>query len=287
MATGAEAVEYLRKHGVPDIIDDAVRELIARRAGDPIEFFLNHFQDLINQRAALFTKGAEVEVVGMSIDKSLNGTKGRVLGKQDEVMVAFGAPIGLRAIKTTNLRPLSGCVAAVGDEVEVVNMTLSKDLNGQKGRVKAFATKVFVKLTLKGGAEEMRALPQANLKVIQADDSAAVASGALEKGAEVEVQNMVIDTSMNGKRGTVKYRQDTVVVRIDEVGIKNLGSDNVRPAAEGGKVETGADVIIQKMVLDKSLNDKKAVVKQVTSKVYVQIADVGVKAFPVAALKRV
>lgn len=285
-ATGADAVEYLRAHGVPDLVDDAVRKLIERRHPSPADFLMKHFASIVEEHAAQYTKGATVEVVGMTIDKALNGRKGCVKAKQDDVMIQFGPPIGLRAINTKNCRPTSGCVAAIGDEVQVINMTLAKDINDKTGIVKAFNTKIFVKLDAAGeAAEEMRAVPQGNLKVVQEDASAALSK--LVKGAKVEVQNMVIDTSLNGKQGEVKYTQDSAVVKIEGVGIKTLAGDNLKILSGGkdGKLAVHTEVEVVKMCLDKTLNGKKGEVKMVTSKVYVALGELGIKSFPPAGLK--
>lgn len=278
-ATGPEAIEYLRAHGVPDMIDEAVRDLIAKKSNDPLQFLLDYFRDAVGARTAQLTVGAEVEVFGMAINKSLNGAKGKIEGKQDEALVSFGAPFGVCAVKTSELRPISGCVAVPGDEVEAVNVESNKDLNGKKGTVKGFMSKVYVDIA----GKEKIAVPQGNLKLVPTG----VSEDDLEKGMEVEVQKMVIDTSLNGKRGVVKRREDTVLLKIDDVGIKQVNSMYIKPAKEGGKVEQGAEVVVAGMVLDKEMNGKKGTVKQVASKYHVAFPEIGTKLLARAALKKV
>lgn len=276
--TGAEAIQYLHSYGVPDLVNDALMDLMAKRSRDPLQFFLDYFRDQVNARSAQLIIDAEVEIVGMAINKSLNGTKGKISGKQDEALVSFGPPFGVCAVKTSELKPVTGCVAVPGDEVEATNVESNKDLSGKKGIVKGFMAKVYVT-----AGKETFAVPQGNLKLVPTGAT----EDDLEKGTEVEVQKMLIDTSLNGKRGVVKRREDTILVRIDDVGIRQLNAMHVRPATEGEKLQKGSKIVIKGMMVDKDMNGKTGDVRQVACKYHVAFPDIGTKLLARAALKKV
>jgi len=281
---GAQTIEYLRANGVPDIIDAAVRSLMESKSGDPVKYFADYFQKEMGARFESFTVGASVEIYGMAINKTLNGLKGKITGKQDEALVNFGEGHGVMAVKVGELKPTSGCVTAVGDEVQGVNIQEPKELSGKKGVVKAFRTKITVAVPGKGPI----AVPQESVKLIASLDGAS--EDDLEKGMEVEVHKMLIDQTLNGKRGVIRMREDTVIVKVqtegggEEVGIMQLALTNVK-AADGKPVKKGSEVLIQKMLIKKEMNGKKATVKQITSKYHVSFAD-GMKLLPRAALKK-
>jgi len=281
---GAQTIEYLRANGVPDIIDAAVRSLMESKSGDPVKYFADYFQKEMGARFDSITVGASVEIYGMAINKTLNGLKGKITGKQDEALVNFGEGHGVMAVKVGELKPTSGCVTAVGDEVQGVNIQEPKELSGKKGVVKAFRTKITVAVPGKGPI----AVPQESVKLIASLDGAS--EDDLEKGMEVEVHKMLIDQTLNGKRGVIRMREDTVIVKVqtegggEEVGIMQLALTNVK-AADGKPVKKGSEVLIQKMLIKKEMNGKKATVKQITSKYHVSFAD-GMKLLPRAALKK-
>lgn len=278
-AAGAQTVEYLREHGVPDIIDAAVRSLMESKSMDPIKYFADYFQKEMAARYEGLTIGATGEIYGMAINKDLNGMKGKITGKQDEALVSF-AGFGVIPVKVGELKPASGCVTAVGDEVEGVSVSGQAELNGKKGVVKAFRTKVTVEV---GG--KTIAVPQESVKLVASIEGDA--EDDLEKGREVEVQKMLIDTSLNGKRGKVVMGVHTCVVKIDgEDGIQDIALANVKAVKEGEGVKKGSDIIIRNMLIKKELNDKKGHVKQITSKYYVNFGTEK-KLLPRAALKKV
>lgn len=279
MAAAGQTVEYLREKGVPDIIDAAVRSLMESKSSDPIKYFADYFQKEIAARYEGLTLGATGEVYGMAINKDLNGMQGKITGKQDEALVSF-AGFGVIPVKVGQLKPVSGCVTAVGDEVEGVSIEDQKELNGKKGVVKAFRTKITVDV-----AGQTIAVPQESVKLVASIEGSA--EDDLEKGREVEVQKMLIDTSLNGKRGKVGMGMHTCVVKIDgQDGVTDIALANVKAATEGEGVKKGSEIIIRGMAIKKELNDKKGTVKQITSKYYVHFGTER-KLLPRAALKKV
>lgn len=266
---------------MPDIIDAAVKSLMESKTSDPIKYFADYFQKQMAARFEAFTIGANVEIYGMAINKSLNGVKGKITGKQDEALVNFGEGFGVCAVKVAALKPVSGCVTAVGDEVEAVNVEEPKDLNGKKGVIKAFTCRVNIDVEGKPPI----AVPQDSLKLLPSLDAAA--EDDLEKGMEVQVERMLIDQSLNGKRGVVRMREDTVIVKLDgEEGIVQLGLSNVKAATEGEVIKKNTDIVIKGMLIKQEMNGKKGHVKTISSKYHVGFPDGEMKFLPRAALKK-
>eukprot|EP01064_Diplonema_japonicum_P017464 TRINITY_DN2558_c0_g1_i2.p1 TRINITY_DN2558_c0_g1~~TRINITY_DN2558_c0_g1_i2.p1 ORF type:complete len:260 (+),score=63.59 TRINITY_DN2558_c0_g1_i2:36-815(+) len=254
------AVEYLRAKGVPDLIDEAVSKLLKEQPDDVSTFLLRHFQEVVEKKKAVFAKGAEVEVHGMLVDTALNGEVGKVVGRQDEVVLKLDEG-GIRHIAVANIRSVANkqCLE-VGDAVQVVGMTLDKAANDKRGKVLEFVTKVFVSLP-----SGHRALHSNNLIPLY-DDSEKKHSSLYKPGTTVEVHNMLIDTSLNGQKGVIKSTQESVVVRLEDSTIKMIPLYNLK-APTDAPIERGSEVEIHGMSLDKTLNGAKGVVKSINLKV--------------------
>ena len=253
------AVDYLRSKGIPDLIDEALASLLKERPVNAAQFFLSHFQEVVDKENMKFVKGASIEIVNMLVRKEMNGKKGKIMGKQNEVALSMDNG-ERRSIATTQIRNLGGhaCILK-GDTVEVCGMTLDMGLNGKRGKVLGFTTKIFT--WIEG---ESHAIDSYNINVLETSTS----QPTHKNGSCVRVKNLAINTTLNDQKGIVKGTQQTAFIAIDSVGIRCFQTSDLQPMSGNTNINKGDTVTIRRLLLEPELNGKTGVVKSTGYKVF-------------------
>eukprot|EP01060_Flectonema_neradi_P003282 TRINITY_DN12105_c0_g1_i2.p1 TRINITY_DN12105_c0_g1~~TRINITY_DN12105_c0_g1_i2.p1 ORF type:complete len:161 (+),score=24.40 TRINITY_DN12105_c0_g1_i2:385-867(+) len=158
-------------------------------------------------------------------------------------------------------------------------MTLDLSLNGKRGRVLGFVTKVFVWVN-----GESHAFDSHNIGILEPSAT----QPELASGSRVKVVNLAINTDLNGQVGTVKGTQQTAFVAIEDLGIRCFQITDLEPLSSSDTITKGTTVKIKRLLLEPELNGKTAVVRSIGAKVIVQLPSPhGIVSLPPMSLSQV